>query len=141
MKLFGFLLSSKLSLVVVLIYCMLSTVLYVSSYFKPVLPPPLFFIILYIILPASLAFPVIYYSFNCFRCVKYSKYLLLSGVFSLLWIVILFINIYIPVIVNEVIDLEIEQLRSINDKWEFLQTYLCVQFSGFCFCGFANNYY
>jgi len=39
----------------------------------------------------------------------------------LLWIVILFINIYIPVIVNEVIDLEIEQLRSINDKWEFLQ--------------------
>ena len=121
MKFFRFLLSSKLSLVVVLIYCMLSTVLYVSSYFKPVLPPPLFFIILYIILPASLAFPVIYYSFNCFRCVKYSKYLLLSGVFSLLWIVILFINIYIPVIVNEVIDLEIEQLRSINDKWEFLQ--------------------
>ena len=121
MKLFGFLLSSKLSLVVVLIYCMLSTVLYVSSYFKPVLPPPLFFIILYIILPASLAFPVIYYSFNCFRCVKYSKYLLLSGVFSLLWIVILFINIYIPVIVNEVIDLEVEQLRSINYKWEFLQ--------------------
>ena len=121
MKFFRFLLSSKLSLVLVLIYCMLSTVLYVSSYFKPVLPPPLFFIILYIILPASLAFPVIYYSFNCFRCVKYSKYLLLSGVFSLLWIVILFINIYIPVIVNEVIDLEIEQLRSINDKWEFLQ--------------------
>ena len=121
MKLFRFLLSGKLSLVVVLIYCMLSTVLYVSSYFKPVLPPPLFFIILYIILPASLAFPVIYYSFNCFRCVKYSKYLLLSGVFSLLWIVILFINIYIPVIVNEVIDLEIEQLRSINYKWEFLQ--------------------
>ena len=33
----------------------------------------------------------------------------------------MFINIYIPVIVNEVIDLEIEQLRSINDKWEFLQ--------------------
>ena len=121
MKFFRFLLSSKLSLVVVLIYCMLSTVLYVSSYFKPVLPPPLFFIILYIILPASLAFPVIYYSFNCFRCVKYSKYLLLSGVFSLLWSVILFINIYIPVIVNEVIDLEIEQLRSINYKWEFLQ--------------------
>jgi membrane-associated protease RseP (regulator of RpoE activity) len=33
----------------------------------------------------------------------------------------LIINIYIPVIVNEVIDLEIEQLRSINYKWEFLQ--------------------
>ena len=124
MKLFRFLLSSKLSLVVVLIYCMLSTVLYVSSYFKPVLPPPLFFIILYIILPASLAFPIMSYSLNCLRCVKYSKYILISSVLAVSCILILFYKSYIVVILQQFTrfnDIGIERINSINDKWEFLQ--------------------
>jgi len=113
-----------LSLVLVLIYCMLSTVLYVSSYFKPVLPPPLFFIILYIILPASLAFPIMSYSLNCLRCVKYSKYILIPSVLAVSCILILFYKSYIVVILQQFTrfnDIGIERITSINDKWEFLQ--------------------
>jgi hypothetical protein len=124
MKFFKFILSSKLSLVVVLIYCMLSTVLYVLSYFSPILPPPLFFIILYIILPASLAFPIMSYSLNCLRCVKYSKYILISSVLAVSCILILFYKSYIVVILQQFTrfnDIGIERITSINDKWEFLQ--------------------
>mgnify|MGYP001176207076 CR=1 FL=1 len=124
MKFFRFILSSKLSLVVVLIYCMLSTVLYVLSYFSPILPPPLFFIILYIILPASLAFPIMSYSLNCLRCVKYSKYILISSVLAVSCILILFYKSYIVVILQQFTrfnDIGIERITSINDKWEFLQ--------------------
>ena len=124
MKFFRFILSSKLSLVVVLIYCMLSTVLYVLSYFSPILPPPLFFIILYIILPASLAFPIMSYSLNCLRCVKYSKYILISSVLAVSCILILFYKSYIVVILQQFTrfnDIGIERINSINDKWEFLQ--------------------
>ena len=124
MKFFRFILSSKLSLVVVLIYCMLSTVLYVLSYFSPILPPPLFFIILYIILPASLAFPIMSYSLNCLRCVKYSKYILIPSVLAVSCILILFYKSYIVVILQQFTrfnDIGIERITSINDKWEFLQ--------------------
>jgi hypothetical protein len=124
MKFFKFILSSKLSLVVVLIYCMLSTVLYVLSYFSPILPPPLFFIILYIILPASLAFPIMSYSLNCLRCVKYSKYILIPSVLAVSCILILFYKSYIVVILQQFTrfnDIGIERITSINDKWEFLQ--------------------
>ena len=124
MKFFKFILSSKLSLVVVLIYCMLSTVLYVLSYFSPILPPPLFFIILYIILPASLAFPIMSYSLNCLRCVKYSKYILIPCVLAVSCILILFYKSYIVVILQQFTrfnDIGIERITSINDKWEFLQ--------------------
>ena len=124
MKFFRFILSSKLSLVVVLIYCMLSTVLYVLSYFSPILPPPLFFIILYIILPASLAFPIMSYSLNCLRCVKYSKYILISSVLAVSCTLILFYKSYIVVILQQFTrfnDVGIERINSINDKWEFLQ--------------------
>ena len=124
MKFFRFILSSKLSLVVVLIYCMLSTVLYVLSYFSPILPPPLFFIILYIILPASLAFPIMSYSLNCLRCVKYSNYILISSVLAVSCTLILFYKSYIVVILQQFTrfnDIGIERITSINDKWEFLQ--------------------
>ena len=124
MKFFRFIFSSKLSLVVVLIYCMLSTVLYVLSYFSPILPPPLFFIILYIILPASLAFPIMSYSLNCLRCVKYSKYILIPCVLAVSCILILFYKSYIVVILQQFTrfnDIGIERITSINDKWEFLQ--------------------
>ncbi len=124
MKFFRFILSSKLSLVVVLIYCMLSTVLYVLSYFSPILPPPLFFIILYIILPASLAFPIMSYSLNCLRCVKYSKYILIPSVLAVSCILILFYKSYIVVILQQFTrfnDIGIERITSINDKWFFLQ--------------------
>ena len=103
---------------------MLSTVLYVLSYFSPILPPPLFFIILYIILPASLAFPIMSYSLNCLRCVKYSKYILISSVLAVSCILILFYKSYIVVILQQFTrfnDIGIERITSINDKWEFLQ--------------------
>ena len=103
---------------------MLSTVLYVLSYFSPILPPPLFFIILYIILPASLAFPIMSYSLNCLRCVKYSKYILIPSVLAVSCILILFYKSYIVVILQQFTrfnDIGIERITSINDKWEFLQ--------------------
>jgi membrane-associated protease RseP (regulator of RpoE activity) len=64
------------------------------------------------------------YSLNCLRCVKYSKYILISSVLAVSCTLILFYKSYIVIILQQFTrfnDIGIERINSINDKWEFLQ--------------------